>query len=386
MTAERAPWASSHPDGEPRPAERPPSVVGHAGPSAEPDHVTAAFLQQRAVRLDPASRPAGHPPRRWSAADVTGADVTPHLVALERIADENGGNRASPSPGYEASVEYVTGILRAAGYDVTTPAYPLPKRRHRGGRTSCRNVIAQTRTGDPRWIVMVGAHLDSVRKGPGINDNGSGVAALLEIAARLGGSPVTRSTVRFAFWGSEEDDMAGSEHYVRTLSRRDREDIVLYLNVDMIASPNAGYFVMGGKGKTRAKRGPRGSARAACVLVAELAATGVVAKTLPFDGESDYGPFVDAGVPSVGLLAGDTSRKSPKQARRWGGRSGERFDPHYHTHRDRLDVLDRTALDRFTRAVAGAVVRYAGPIDAPPGWGTVLPATAADAPAAGAAR
>src|SRR4051794_19026350 len=202
MTAERAPWASSHPDGEPRSAERPPSVVGHAGASAEPDHVTAAFLQQRAVRLDPASRPAGHPSRRWSAADVTGADVTSHLVALERIADENGGNRASPSPGYEASVEYVTWILRAAGYDVTTPVYPLPKRRRRGRRTSCRNVIAQTRTGDPRWIVMVGAHLDSVRKGPGINDNGSGVAALLEIAARLGGSPVTRSTVRFAFWGS----------------------------------------------------------------------------------------------------------------------------------------------------------------------------------------
>jgi aminopeptidase S len=258
----------------------------------------------------------------------------------------------------------VTAILRAAGYDVTTPTYPLPKRRRRPeGETRCRNVIAQTRTGDRGRAVMVGAHLDSVRKGPGINDNGSGVAALLEIATRLGGSPPIRSAVRFAFWGSEEDDMAGSTHYVKKLSRRDRENILLYLNVDMIASPNAGYFVMGGEGKTRAKSGPRGSAQVACMLVEHLASTGIVARTVPFDRESDYAAFIDAGIPSASVWSGDTGKKRRKQAWRWGGRIGEPFDPNYHTRRDRLDALDRTPLDHFTRAVADVVVRSAVSID-----------------------
>jgi aminopeptidase S len=291
---------------------------------------------------------------------VGGAGVWRHLVALQRIADENGGNRASPGPGYDASVDYVVAVLRAAGHQVSTCAYPLPKRRCRqSGQRSCRNVVAQTRSGDPGRVVVVGAHLDSVRKGPGVNDNGSGVGALLEIATRLGGAPPIRNAVRFAFWGSEEDDLAGSTHYVKTLSRPDRTQILLYLNLDMIASPNAGYFVLGGEGKTVAKSGPPGSAQVACVLVEQLAATGVVAKTTALDDESDYAPFVDAGIPTGGVMAGDRWKKTKKQARRWGGRAGERFDPDYHTRRDRLDRLDRIALDRFTRAVAGAVARFA---------------------------
>jgi aminopeptidase S len=297
---------------------------------------------------------------RRLVAGVSGAGVWPHLVALQRIADENGGHRASPGPGYDASVEYVVAVLRAAGCEVGTCAYPLPKRqRRRSGKRCSRNVVAQTRTGDPGRVVVVGAHLDSVRKGPGVNDNASGVGALLEIATRLGGSPPIRNAVRFAFWGSEEDDLEGSTHYVKSLSRRDREHIMLYLNLDMIASPNAGYFVLGGEGKSVAKSGPPGSAQVACVLVEQLAATGVVAKTTALDRESDYAPFVDAGIPTVGVMAGDTWKKTRKQARRWGGRAGERFDRNYHTRRDRLDHLDRIALDRFTRAVAGAVSRFA---------------------------
>jgi aminopeptidase S len=302
--------------------------------------------------------------RRRGVSGVTGADAVPHLMALQRVADDTGGNRASPSRGYEASVEYVTAVLRAAGYAVTTPDYPLPKRRRRGGRSRERSVIAQTLTGDPQWVLVAGAHLDSVRKGPGVNDNGSGVAALLALATGLGGSPPTRNVVRFAFWGSEEDDLAGSAHYVEKLARRDREDILLYVNVDMIASPNAGYFVMGGKGRTSAETGPPGSARAARIVVEQLAAAGVVANRVAFDEESDYAPFVKAGIPSVGLWSGDTGKKSRKQARRWGGRPGRPFDPYYHTHRDRFDTIDHIAMDRFTRALATTVVQYAMPIGA----------------------
>jgi aminopeptidase S len=307
----------------------------------------------------PAAEPSEEQVRRL-AAGVGGAGAWRHLAALQRIADANGGHRASPGPGYDASVEYIVGFLGGAGYDVSTPAYPLPKRRrHQSGRRSCRNVVAQTRTGDLGRVVVVGAHLDSVRKGPGVNDNGSGVGALLEIATRLGGSPPIRNVVRFAFWGSEEDDLEGSRHYVKTLSRHDRNSILLYLNLDMLASPNAGYFVLGGEGKTVTKSGPPGSAHVACVLVEQLAATGVIAKTTALDRESDYAPFVDAGIPTGGVMAGDRRKKTGKQARRWGGRPGERFDRNYHTRRDRLDHLDRTALDRFTRAVAGAVASFA---------------------------
>jgi aminopeptidase S len=311
------------------------------------------------VSTAPAAEPSEEQVRRL-VAGVGGAGAWRHLAALQRIADENGGHRASPGPGYDASVEYVVGVLRATGYEVSTRAYPLPKRRRRQtGERCCRNVVAQTCSGDPGRVVVVGAHLDSVRKGPGVNDNGSGVGALLEIATWLGGSPPIRNAVRFAFWGSEEDDLEGSTHYVKTLSRSDRIRILLYLNLDMIASPNAGYFVLGGEGKTVAKCGPPGSAQVACVLVERLAATGVVAKTIPLDRESDYAPFVDAAIPTGGVMAGDRREKTGKQARRWGGRAGERFDPNYHTRRDRLDHLDRIALDRFTRAVAGAVARFA---------------------------
>lgn len=312
--------------------------------------------------LDGSRRPVGRtrrPPAAASPASLAPAPAR-HLVALQQIADEHAGNRASPGPGYEASVRYVVAVLGAAGYHVSTPSYPLPKhRRRRGGPTCCRNVIAQTRTGDPRRVVVVGAHLDSVTNGPGINDNGSGVAALLQIATWLGGSPPVGNAIRFAFWGSEEDGLAGSKRYVKTLSRGDRGRILLYLNLDMIASPNAGYFVQGGEGKSRTKSGPPGSAQVACVLVEQLAATGVIAKTTTFDRDSDYAAFIDAGIPSGGVWSGDSHKKSRKQARRWGGRAGRPFDPHYHTRRDRLDKLNHAALDRFTRAVASTLALFA---------------------------
>jgi aminopeptidase S len=292
-------------------------------------------------------------------ASVTGAGTVPHLIALQQIADQNAGHRASPSPGYGASVHYVVAVLRAAGLYVSTPSYPLSKRRQRADNTLCHNVLAQTRTGDPQRIVMVGAHLDSVRSGPGINDNGSGVAALLEIATGLGGSPPIRNAIRFAFWGSEEDNLRGSRQYLQQLSLDALEQIILYLNLDMIASYNAGYFVLGGEGKSRETYGPRGSEQVACILVEHLARAGVVARTTSFDRESDYASFIDAGIPSGGFWAGDRKRKSKKQARRWGGQADEPFDPSYHTRRDRLSRLNQTALDRFTRAVAGSIGHFA---------------------------
>ncbi|MGH3588266.1 MAG: M28 family metallopeptidase, partial [Pseudonocardia sp.] len=421
--------------------------------------------------------------------DVTGDGALAHLTELQRIADTHGGNRALGTPGYDASVEYVVGVLRAAGYDVQTPTFtarqfeaqqealtvdgeqvavsalgfspttpaagvtgPLTLmvgegcnpadasavtpgsvalvRRgnctfaqkaghaatagavglivintedaplvdgtlgedHTGGipvggvaraagdalaaragatttltlvttisEAQSHNVVAQTRTGNPDEVVMAGAHLDSVPEGPGINDNGSGTAALLETAVRLGASPPVANAVRFAFWGAEEVGLVGSTSYVRALPEAERTRIALYLNLDMVASPNTGYLVYDGDDSDHegAGPGPAGSATVERVLVEGLAAAGVTAAGTDFTGRSDYGPFIEAGIPAGGLFSGAEEIKSPEEAQRWGGTAGQAYDPCYHQACDRIDTLDHTALDRNTDAIAATVARFA---------------------------
>lgn len=281
-----------------------------------------------------------------------------HLEALQRIADENGGNRASPSPGYEASVDYVVGVLRDAGYEVSTPTYPASGDQDDDVGPTLRNVIAQTRGGGQGSVVMIGAHLDSVQDGPGIVDNGSGVAALLEIASRLGAATPTRNAVRFAFFGSEEEGAVGSTAYVESLSADERQQIKLYLNVDMVASPNAGYLVQGGKGGDLSTAGPPGSETVSQVLVDELARTGVNAEIIEFVGD-DESAFVEARIPSGGAENGDQEEKSDDQARAWGGQAGEEFDRCYHMACDSLNNVNRVVLDHYLRALAGTVGSFA---------------------------
>lgn len=295
-----------------------------------------------------------------------------HLRALQKIADDNGGTRAALTPGYEASVEYVVRVLRAAGYDVGTPTYHLRPEGHNGredddgpplpnddGRP-LRNVVAQTKSGDPHRVIFLGAHLDSVPAGPGINDNGTGVAAELELATRLGANPALRNAVRFAFWGSEEQDDQGSLYYVAQLSPEERADIMLYLNLDMLASPNVGYFVQGGHGKRPSRAGPPGSALVAQVLTDQLARAGVAAESETFENESDYEGFVKSGIPSAGLLTGDTAKKTESQAAKWGGQAGKKFDSCYHSACDTVANVDKSALARNIRAVAGTVDYFGG--------------------------
>ena len=294
--------------------------------------------------------PARYPLQRQLEADAGGTGALAHLRKLQRIADLHGGNRASPGPGYDASVDYVSHVLREAGWKVSTPEFDVE-----GDRI--RTVIAQTKTGDPDQVVMAGAHLDSVPDGPGMNDNGSGSAALLELAVRMGGSPEVTNQVRLAWWGAEEVDMDGSTHYVETLSRADRRKIALYLNLDMVASPNVAYLVEGKGGCDEdAADGSTGVAR---LLAERLAATGVTPEIIEFMCDSDYMPFMDAGIPTGGAFTGDDEEKTRKQVRRWGGQAGEDFDPCYHEACDRLDNVNVKALDRYTRAVAGTVTYFA---------------------------
>ncbi len=300
--------------------------------------------------------PAPHPNGPVSPSEVSGAGAIKYLQPLQQIADRNGGNRATPGPGYEASVDYVAGVLRAAGYRVDTPSYTV-SRRH---GTTARDVVAQTTTGATNHVVMLGAHLDSVRRGPGINDNGSGVAALLEIATQLGGSPTQRNAIRFAFWGSEEDELQGSTGYVSSLSSGERESILLYINVDMVASPNIGYFVQGGAGRDTSESGPPGSATVGQVLADQLTAAGATPRIVPFErGDSDFEPFVDAGIASGGVQSGDEEEKTRQEAALWGGQAGADFDSCYHQACDRTDNVNAVALDRYTDALAATANHFA---------------------------
>jgi Zn-dependent M28 family amino/carboxypeptidase len=230
---------------------------------------------------------------------------------------------------------------------------------------TARNVLAQTKTGSPQNVVMVGGHLDSVPEGPGINDNGSGVAAVLETAAQLGSSPAVNNAVRFGFWGAEEIGIVGSTKYVASLNVDQLKDIALYLNFDMLGSPNPGYFTYDGDQSTQLGPGespprvPEGSPGIERTFVDYLKSAGKTAEDTGFDGRSDYDGFTEAGIPAGGLFSGAEEEMSPQQAKLWRGEANAPFDPNYHKPTDTLDNVDRTAMGINGGGVAWAVGVYA---------------------------
>ena len=388
---------------------------------------------------------------------VTRAELGEHLAALQRIADDNGGNRAAGTRGYDASADYVAARLRGAGWEVRRQPLPFGDFRLRsasfavGGRplerakqfqvlsysgsgrvagrlrvagSGCspsdftrlgprdiplvdrgicffrdkarnaeragaralvvsetvrtrrgvpsgtlagpgvhipvvlvslialgseadgatatvrvdavsrpgrtENVIAETPGGRGDRVVMAGAHLDSVAGGPGINDNGSGVAALIEAAEAIGPRP-RGAKVRLGFWAAEELGLVGSREYVSSLDDGERRGIRAYLNFDMLGSPNPvaelyrdGDARLGGALR-EAVAGPLGRIAAG--------------------QSSDHAPFQSAGIPVNGLYTGSTER----------GPGGGARDPCYHLACDRVDDVNRGVLLRMARATARAL-------------------------------
>lgn len=423
-----------------------------------------------------------------------GGEANRHLIAFQRIAEQNAGNRAANTSGYDASVEYVAGLLRGAGYLVETPEFSYQENlgpdgtlvvgdqtftqglltesieppaggisgallvapEDADGSTGCeaadydglvaagavvvirrgvctfeqkadvaiaagaatvviannaggtdlingtlgnekpipvgyvdavtgdalialsgqpavstpsndlqdrvsRNIIAQTRQGRTNNVVMAGAHLDSVPEGAGINDNGTGSAGLLEVALELGGNTRVNNAVRFAWWGAEELGLLGSEAYVAGLTFEQQLDISMYLNFDMIGSPNAAYFTYDGDDSDAegAGAGPFGSAQIEATFNSFLGdQLGVPTEGTDFDGRSDYGGFIAVGIPSGGLFTGAEDIKTEEQVLLWGGTAGVAYDPCYHSACDNLGNVDRVAFDRNIDAIAWAVGLY----------------------------
>jgi Zn-dependent M28 family amino/carboxypeptidase len=284
------------------------------------------------------------------------------MVIADNVVEEHMGGTLGENTDVKIPVVSVT---KSDGALLRTTVGPATVKLSAETKTmQARNVIAQTKTGLTSDVVMAGAHLDSVPEGPGINDNGSGVAAVLETALQLGSSPQVHNAVRFGFWGAEELGLIGSRKYVESLDVDALKDIALYLNFDMLASPNPGYFTYDGdQSMPLDKRGspvvPEGSAGIERSLAAYLNSSGKTPQDTSFDGRSDYDGFTLAGIPSGGLFSGAENKKTQEQAKLWGGAADQPFDPNYHKSTDTLDHIDRTELGTNGGGVAYATGLYA---------------------------
>lgn len=223
------------------------------------------------------------------------------------------------------------------------------------------NVIADSRGAKSDEVVVVGAHLDSVIEGPGINDNGSGTAAILEIAEEMSELGYTKRNklqrnVRFAFWGAEESGLLGSEHYVENLSDDELSEIYANLNFDMLGSPNYVRFVYDGDGSDSDPAGPPGSGEIEDIFTEYFDSQGLASEPTEFSGRSDYGPFIAVGIPAGGLFSGAEGVKTAAQAATYGGTAGEAYDSCYHKECDDITNLSPQALFELGDAAAHAVL------------------------------
>lgn len=219
------------------------------------------------------------------------------------------------------------------------------------------NVIAESKKGNADEIVIVGSHLDSVEKGPGINDNGSGSMSSLEIALQMA-SVALENKVIFAFWAAEELGLLGSEYYVSKLSPEEKSKIKMNLNFDMIASPNYVRGVYNGQSaKNETIRGP--SYKIQQIFENHYKSVELTFEMSDFDGRSDYGPFIENGIPAGGLDSGAEVLKTKKQRESFGGVEGKAFDPCYHLACDTIYNVNYLALEEASQCAGNAIFWFA---------------------------
>ncbi|RJQ76775.1 M28 family peptidase [Pseudonocardiaceae bacterium YIM PH 21723] len=275
-----------------------------------------------------------------AAPDISVDNVKAHLTTLQSGA--SGGNRLSGSAGHKATVDYIEGKLKAAGWTTA-----------RQDCTTCRagsqNLIADFPGGDENNVLMLGAHSDSVQAGPGINDNGSGSASILEVALNVAQTkPNLSRHLRFAWWAGEEQGLIGSTFYVNKLAAADKAKIKDYLNFDMVGSPNGGYFIN------------NITTPSAQAFVEYYKSIGVAAEeNTEGANRSDDASFRRGGVATSGIAAGASYKKTAAQAQKWGGTANGAYDACYHSACDTTTNINNTILDRSADAIAYAIWKMA---------------------------
>ncbi len=287
-------------------------------------------------------------------AQTAGASA---VVIYNNVAGPLNGTLGSPGQNIP-----VIGTLQSIGLDTVTRlasgsvVFHVETSTDSDTRTTW-NVIAETATGNPEQVVVVGAHLDSVLPGPGINDNGSGSGAILEIAEVFAAQGrEARNKLRFMWFGAEEFNLLGSAHYVANLTPDERADIKAMLNFDMVGSPNYVRFVYDGDGSDTSPAGPPGSAFIEKVFVDYFDSQGLQSEPTQFSGRSDYGPFIAQGIPAGGLFTGAEGTKTAAEAAIYGGTAGMAYDPCYHQACDTFANNSNTGLDQMSDAAAHAIL------------------------------
>ncbi|KAK3322840.1 peptidase family M28 [Apodospora peruviana] len=220
------------------------------------------------------------------------------------------------------------------------------------------NVLAQTKEGDQDNCVMLGGHSDSVPAGPGINDDGSGSITLLEIATQLTKFRVN-NCVRFAWWAGEEEGLLGSDYYVYSLPAAENKKIRLFMDYDMLASPNFAYQVYDARNEVN----PVGSQELRDLYVDWYTAQGLNYTFIPFDGRSDYDGFIRNGIPGGGIATGAEGIKTTEEETMFGGVAGDWYDPCYHQLCDDVGNLNLTAWEVNAKLVAHSVATFAKSFD-----------------------
>jgi Zn-dependent M28 family amino/carboxypeptidase len=347
--------------------------------------VTGAVVPTNDVMIPPAPEPSSS--SGCEASDFAAAPAEPAIALIQRgtCTFEDKANNAAAA-GYDAAIIFNEGqpgrdglLTGTLGNPVDIPvvgvSYEDGAALAEAGVTArvttktetdlnrqTENVIAdlpaKTAKGTNQdEVVVVGAHLDSVAVGPGINDNGSGSATILETAEQMSALKLTKKLerpVRFAFWGAEESGLLGSEHYVGALSEAELSKIYANLNFDMLGSPNYVRFVYDGDGSAGGDAGPAGSDAIEGIFTDYFDSKGLASEPTDFDGRSDYGPFIDAGIPAGGLFSGAEGVKTADEATIYGGTAGEPYDACYHAACDDISNLDTTALYELGDAAAHA--------------------------------
>ena len=237
------------------------------------------------------------------------------------------------------------------------------------------NVIADLPGVNTDNVVMAGAHLDSVQEGPGVQDNGSGSAAILAIALELANNKkyVPQNSLRFAWWGAEESGLIGSFEYftnadfgLLNVAPEEIEKISSYINFDMIASPNFIYGVYDADESSfeAPVPVPAGSDALEDLFEAYYTIEGIPYEDTEFSGRSDYQVFILLDIPASGLFTGAEGIKSDEQQAIWGGTAGDQYDPCYHLACDTFDNVGVTPLEVNIDAVAYAVYNLAATTEA----------------------
>lgn len=222
------------------------------------------------------------------------------------------------------------------------------------------NVIAETKAGDHDNVQMFGAHLDGVEEGPGVNDNGSGSAALLASAEALAEQPTeVDNAVRFGWWGAEEVGLVGSTEYVASLDDAELGKIKSYMNFDMIGSDNYIVGTLDSDGSDvpipDGVNVPEGSAELEKVFTDYFADIDQPNVGTDFSGRSDYQAFIDNGIPASGLFSGADGTKTAEEAEMFGGTVGAKHDTNYHQSTDTIENVSKKSIDIFAPAIGFAV-------------------------------